>query len=195
MSIKIFKTALTGLVIILTSILGYSQKVEIEIDKTTAEMRQIITNEVDWYGTGRDDKASMYFFSFFGENPISFYIFDMNWDEDQKFREGYKALFKHASGAFTEITCVDEDGRSSLEWKPIPIVNIHSHALYYITEEQVVSITKDPVVKIRIEYDKGYLDIDCARKDGTSRFSDYVKKAYNVIEQAKKNKTGLYDNF
>ena len=173
------KALLSTFVFILISIFAYPQSVI--VDKTTADMRQILTNEVDWYGSGRDDMASLCFYS--------------TWDEDQTFREGFKALFKHASGDFTEITCFDGKGKSKLHYFPFPIVNINIHALYYITEEQIAKIMTDPVVKIRIEYDKGYLDIDCGRKDGSSRFSDYVKKAVDVIETAKKNKTGLYDNF
>lgn len=187
------KALLSTFVFILISTFAYPQSVI--VDKTTADMRQILTNEVDWYGSGRDDMASLCFYSTFGKEPTSFYVLDMNWDEDQTFREGFKALFKHASGDFTEITCFDGKGKSKLHYFPFPIVNINIHALYYITEEQIAKIMTDPVVKIRIEYDKGYLDIDCGRKDGSSRFSDYVKKAVDVIETAKKNKTGLYDNF
>ncbi len=177
---------------------GYAQRVI--VDKTTSEMRKIITSEVDWFGTGRDDKASLCYFATYGEEPSSYYILDVNWDEEGKsFQEGFKILFKHASGAFTELNCVLERSQYKERVKlipfPLPSGDIYVHAFYQMTEEQVQAIITNPVVKIRIEYDKGYFDVDCARKDGTSRFSDYIKKAFDVIQTAKKNKTGLYDNF
>lgn len=191
-------------VVLLTSIINcFSQKVI--IDKTTDTYRKIITDEVDWYGLGQDNKATLCYYTY--KDSVSYYIIDIDWNVERKEAEaGYKLLLKQKSGDIMEVDCVL--GRKNLKEKvnpffmlmsggnKLPSVEIHVNACYYLTESQVISLIKNPVVKMRVEFTNEYYDIDCLKKNGTSPFSEYLNRAYLAIKTARDTKkTGLYDNF
>lgn len=181
-----------------------SQKVI--IDKTTDTYRKIITSETVWFGSAQAHKSSLCYYKY--KDSISYFVMDVDWgvdgDINRKVEEGYCLLVKQQSGNLMEIECAGgrEDIKSKIPFINavrgiyLPVVDIKVHALYLFTEDQIVSLIKDPATKMRVEFINQYCDIECLKKNGISPFSEYLQKAYMAIKTARETtKTGLYDNF
>lgn len=126
----------------------------------------------------------------------------IDFDEDGKtIHEGYKMLLKQASGNIMELTCVYGEHKDVARFSFLhPLytdIEPYENSNFQLSRGQVESIVDDPVVKIRMEYNQGYFDIDPTTKTtGKSKFSEYIKAAYSEINNAlETKKTGLYDGF
>ena len=165
-------------------------------DKTTSEGRMILLEQQNvGPSSARKDEMSLNYFSS-GETEI--FRLCIDFDGISKIQEGYKILLKQESGNIIELTCA----LATPSFKVIPFlweVKYAKDANFLVTREQVESMIADPVIKIRVEHSYGYTDIEQYAKSQIikkSRFSSYLKDAYNEINDALKNKkTGLYDDF
>ena len=169
---------------------------KVYVDKTTDEGRVILTKESKYYGAGRDDEISLNYFSHGDDELFQLHIdFD---ESDKQIRDGYKMLLKHDSGKIMELTCLSGEQKSNTRLVPFAWIydtTTFQDANYLLTREQIEAIISDPVIKMRVEYHQGYLDVTL-KNIGGSKLSSFIEKAYKEINTAlSTRKTGLYDGF
>ena len=185
------------LVLIATLMTVNSFAQTIKGDKTTDEGRKIMMESKKYYGTDRDDKMALHYIS---HGDAEVFLLDLDFDESGKTIEaGYKMLLKQSSNNIMELVCVQGDHNTRYNMTPFvwALGIIHTEkGQYLLTREEVESIIHDPVVKIRVEYQWGYFDVNTSDLVRKSKFSYMVEKMYNRINDALENqKTGLYDGF
>ena len=68
---------------------------------------------------------------------------------------------------------------------------------YVITEDQIEKITQGNIVKVRIEYNAGYIDREMRgfTKKKPSKFPEYLSELYHDVKTALKKERSITDDF
>lgn len=179
-------------------------KPKIETDKQHEEgYRFISTKSVSFADTGVRSLVYPKICSlekYIWTDKVSYTLtFDITRYAETHISKGSKLLLKLDDGSVIELKLELSKNHKEVRNK----VHASSTGLYYtcypsyvLSETQLLKITSQEVVKIRMEVEtgEGYVDVSTDNTKGLY-FSDTLRECYDAIAEKEKQSNGLYDGF
>lgn len=126
---------------------------------------------------------------------ITFYYWQRN---EIHIKEGSRLLLKFEDGSIMTLRIANPIGvlENERHVQSNLTVTYSCSPSYSMTEEQLLKITSQEVVKLRMEIDtgEGYVDVSTDNTKGLF-FSDTLRECYYAISEKEKQSNGLYDGF
>ena len=163
---------------------------KIDVDKTDSSgVRTIISSYFNIYSTLTSGGAARLMYV---DSLGYFLTLTMNESYSPQIEKGRKLLLKFENNEILELANKTDIGSFDYTFNYSQFgSNYKIHPIYYLSKEDLQKITKNNIIKIRIETDLGELDKNIKNR----KLSDGILKSLNLIKARLLIKKDIYSDF